>query len=69
MILIGNFVTAGQEQRLDRVRHHRQGHQPHGWIASLRNGQAGLCHDQGMLCWTQEACPYFEKGKYYKLQF
>ena len=59
-----NFVTAGQEQRFDRVRHHRQGHQPHGWIPSLRYGQAGLCHDQGMLHRTQEEGIDLAQGKH-----
>merc|ERR1712203_1336812 len=30
-------------------------------FSSRMSGQAGLCHDQGMLCWTQEARPHFEK--------
>merc|ERR1711956_160130 len=49
------------KQCCHRLRLGRQVHQPHGWVPPLRSGQAGLCHDQGMLCWTQEACPHFEK--------
>merc|ERR1711974_462475 len=43
-----------EEQCRHCVRYHRQVHQPHGRIPPLRYGQAGLCHDQGMLHWTQE---------------
>merc|ERR1711923_76768 len=46
--------SAHQGQRLHRVRYHRQVHQPYGRIPPLRNGQTGLCYDQGMLHWAQE---------------
>merc|ERR1712107_763940 len=53
---------ACQEQRRHRVRHCRQVHQPNGWLPSLRRGQAGLHHDQGLLHWTQEEDPHPEKS-------
>merc|ERR1712048_811623 len=34
--------------------YHHQVHQPYGRIPPLRNGQTGLCYDQGMLHWTKE---------------
>merc|ERR1711994_725362 len=52
---------ACQEQRRHRVRHCRQVHQPNGWLPSLRRGQAGLHHDQGLLHWTQEEDPHPEE--------
>merc|ERR550519_138723 len=33
----------------------------HGWLPSLRGGQAGLYLVEGLLYWTKEACPYPEE--------
>ena len=56
------FILVGSKQRCHRLRFGRQIHQSNGRIPPLRLGQAGLCYDQGMLRWTQEACSHFEKG-------
>ncbi len=52
----------GEEQRLHWLWFGRQVNQSHGRFPSLRRGQAGLHHDQGLLHWTQKEDLDTKKG-------